>query len=44
MNGNWQIRVSYCGGEMVSIHMVGKRMAGFSDVKIITLITLKLVD
>ena len=43
VNGNWQIWVLYCGGEMVSIHTVGNEMAGFSIVKSITLRTLKLV-
>ena len=33
VNGNWQIWVRYCGGEVVSIHRVRKGMAGFSNVK-----------
>ena len=44
VNGNWQSWVQYCGGETVSIHMVRKGMAGFSNVKSITLSTLKLVE
>ena len=44
MNGNWQVWVRYCGGEAVSIHTVREGTVGFSNVKSITLITLKLVD
>ena len=44
VNGNWQVRVRYCGGEVVSIHMVRKGTVGFSNVKSITYSTLKLVD
>ena len=44
VNGNWQDWVQYSGGEAVSIHMVRKGTAGFSNVKSITYGTLKLVD
>ena len=44
VNGNWQVWVRYCRGEMVFIHTVGKGIAGFSKVKSIVLSTLKLVD
>ena len=43
-NGNWQVWVRYCGGEVVSIHTVRKGTAGFSNVKSITYSMLKLVD
>ena len=43
VNGNWQVWVRYCGGEVVSIHTVRKGMVGFYNVKSITLSTLKLV-
>ena len=44
VNGNWQVWVQYCGGETVSIHMVRKGTAGFSNVKSSTLSTLKFLD
>ena len=44
VNGNSYVWVRYCGGEVVSIHMVRKEMAGFSNVKSITFNTLKVVD
>ena len=44
VNGNWQVWVRYCGGEVVSIHMVREGTPGFSNVKSITFSTLKLVD
>ena len=44
VNGNWQVWVRYCGGEAMSIHMIGKGTVGFSYVKSITYSTLKLVD
>ena len=40
----WSLTVCVCGGEVVSIHIVRKGMAGFSYVKSITFSTLKLVD
>ena len=42
VNGNWQVWVQYYGSEAVSIHMIWKGKAGFSDLKGITLSTLKL--
>ena len=33
VNGNWKIWFPYCAGGTVSIHMVGKGTAGFSNVK-----------
>ena len=44
VDGNSWVGVQNCGGEMVSIHAVRKRAAGFSNVKSIPYITLELVD
>ena len=37
MNGNWQVWVRYCGGEVVSIYMVRKGTDGFSNVVVVDL-------
>ena len=44
VNGNWHILIRYSGDEMVCIHTVDMETAGFSNIKSITLSTLKLVD
>ena len=44
VDGNWQVWVRYRCGEPVSIHFVGKRATGFSNVESITFSTLQLVD
>ena len=37
VNGNWQVWVRYCDGELVPIHTVGKGKSGFSNVESITI-------
>ena len=36
VDGKWQVWVRYRGGELVSIHTVGKGATGFSNVEGIT--------
>ena len=43
VDSNWQVWVRYRGGELVSIHTVGKGETGFSNVESITFSTLQLV-